>query len=147
MEFPKLPISQVFSEEITKRRVSGQRIKEGDALWTKIYREMVPPYDTTKFSSKWWKIVPDQPCRTIVAHLQMDTYSHIHYDSEQARGITVREAARLQSFPDGFHFYGAMKEGYRQIGNAVPPLVAAQLAISIFPALSKTALKPDCIKQ
>lgn len=136
----------VFSEEITRRRVSGQRIKEGDALWTQIYREMVPPYDTTKFTSKWWKIIPDQPCRTIVAHLQMDTYSHIHYDSEQARAITVREAARMQSFPDGFHFYGAMKEGYRQIGNAVPPLVAAQLAISISAALTKTALNPNNTK-
>ena len=121
----------VFSEEITRRRNVGQKIKEGDALWTKIYREMVPPYDTTKFASKWWKMIPDQPSRTIVAHLQMDTYSHIHYDSEQARAITVREAARLQSFPDGFCFRGAMKEGYRQIGNAVPPLVSFSLAQSI----------------
>jgi DNA (cytosine-5)-methyltransferase 1 len=130
---------EVFSEEITRRRVAGQQIKEGDALWTNIHREMVPPYDTTKFSSKWWKIVPDQPSRTIVAHLQMDTYSHIHYDSDQARAITVREAARLQSFPDGFRFQGAMKEGYRQVGNAVPPLVAAQLSVAIISALNKAA--------
>ena len=130
---------EVFSEEITRRRVAGQQIKEGDALWTNIHREMVPPYDTTKFSSKWWKIVPDQPSRTIVAHLQMDTYSHIHYDSDQARAITVREAARLQSFPDGFRFQGAMKEGYRQVGNAVPPLVAAQLSVAIISALDKAA--------
>ncbi len=121
----------IFSEEITKRRAFGQSIKEGDALWTSIYREMVPPYDTTKFSSKWWKMVPHIPSRTIVAHLQMDTYSHIHYDSEQARAITVREAARLQSFPDGFRFQGSMKEAYRQIGNAVPPLVSAQIAAEI----------------
>jgi DNA (cytosine-5)-methyltransferase 1 len=131
----------VFSEEITKRRMAGQRIKEGDELWTNIYREMVPPYDTTKFSSKWWKMLPDQPSRTIVAHLQMDTYSHIHYDSEQARAITVREAARLQSFPDGFRFQGAMKEGYRQIGNAVPPLVSFHLCKSLLLSImsSKTS--------
>ncbi len=125
----------VFSEEITRRRAFGQEIKEGDAFWTQIYREMVPPYDTTKFSSKWWKMVPNQPSRTVVAHLQMDTYSHIHYDSDQARAITVREAARLQSFPDGFRFLGAMKEGYRQIGNAVPPLVAFHLAKSMLSSL------------
>jgi DNA (cytosine-5)-methyltransferase 1 len=127
----------VFSEEITRRRSFGQAIKEGDTLWTNIYREMVPPYDTTKFSSKWWKMVPEQPSRTIVAHLQMDTYSHIHYDSDQARAITVREAARLQSFPDGFRFLGAMKEGYRQIGNAVPPLTSAHLSKEIILALTQ----------
>jgi DNA (cytosine-5)-methyltransferase 1 len=125
----------IFAEEITRRRAFGQKIREGDALWTKIFREMVPPYDTTKFSSKWWKMAPEQPSRTIVAHLQMDTYSHIHYDSEQARAITVREAARIQSFPDGFRFLGAMKEGYRQVGNAVPPLMALNLAKALLGAL------------
>lgn len=132
----------IFSEEITRRRTAGQQIVEGDVLWSQIYREMVPPYDTTKFSSKWWKMVPDQPSRTIVAHLQMDTYSHIHYDSEQARAITVREAARIQSFPDGFRFQGAMKEGYRQVGNAVPPLVAVQLSSAIFLTLMQNKKKP-----
>jgi DNA (cytosine-5)-methyltransferase 1 len=127
----------IFSEEITKRRAVGQKIKDGDSLWTKIYHEMVPPYDTTKFSSKWWKMIPDRPSRTIVAHLQMDTYSHIHYDSEQARAVTVREAARLQSFPDGFRFHGAMKEGYRQVGNAVPCLVANSLSEAILSNFKK----------
>jgi DNA (cytosine-5)-methyltransferase 1 len=121
----------LFLEAIEGRRRSGQSIREGDTLWRELHREMVPPYDTTKFASKWWKMRPDQPSRTVVAHLQMDTYSHIHFDSDQARGITVREAARLQSFPDGFEFSGAMKEGYRQVGNAVPPLVAKALGESI----------------
>ena len=57
-----------------------------------------------------------------------DTYSHIHYDSQQARTISVREAARLQSFPDGFRFAGAMNAAFRQIGNAVPPLLALAVA-------------------
>ncbi len=130
----------VFSEEITKRRAIGQKIKDGDSLWTKIYHDMVPPYDTTKFSSKWWKMIPDRPSRTVVAHLQMDTYSHIHYDSEQARAVTVREAARLQSFPDGFRFQGSMKEGYRQVGNAVPSLVANRLSESILLAFKNPAV-------
>jgi DNA (cytosine-5)-methyltransferase 1 len=59
-----------------------------------------------------------------MAHIGKDTYSHIHYDSSQARTISVREAARLQSFPDGFRFSGTMNPAFRQIGNAVPPLLA-----------------------
>jgi DNA (cytosine-5)-methyltransferase 1 len=66
-----------------------------------------------------------------MAHMGKDTYSHIHYDSNKARVISVREAARLQSFPDGFRFCGAMNAAYRQIGNAVPPLLAQRLAESI----------------
>jgi DNA (cytosine-5)-methyltransferase 1 len=56
------------------------------------------------------------------------TYSHIHYDSRQCRSVSVREAARLQSFPDGFRFAGAMNAAFRQIGNAVPPLLGLAVA-------------------
>jgi DNA (cytosine-5)-methyltransferase 1 len=70
-----------------------------------------------------------------MAHLGKDSYSHIHYDSEQARTISVREAARLQSFPDGFAFCGTMNPAFRQIGNAVPPLMALALAKQIMAAV------------
>ena len=73
----------------------------------------------------------DIPARTITAHLGKDTYSHIHYDSDQARTISVREAARLQSFPDGFRFCGAMNDGFKQIGNSVPPLMAYAIASAL----------------
>ncbi len=63
-----------------------------------------------------------------MAHIGKDTYSHIHYDSHQARTISVREAARLQSFPDGFVFAGTMNPAFRQIGNAVPPLLISAIA-------------------
>jgi DNA (cytosine-5)-methyltransferase 1 len=66
-----------------------------------------------------------------MAHLGKDSYSHIHYDSEQARTISVREAARLQSFPDGFVFNGSMNSAFRQIGNAVPPLLAYQIGLTL----------------
>lgn len=117
----------LFMEEIARLRATGRRIEEGDPAWLVLRREMVPPYDDTKFESKWYKMRRDRPSRTVVAHLQMDTYSHIHYDSQQARAVTVREAARLQSFPDGFSLIGSMKEGFRQVGNAVPPLMACHL--------------------
>jgi DNA (cytosine-5)-methyltransferase 1 len=76
-----------------------------------------------------------------MAHIGKDTYSHIHYDSEQARVISVREAARLQSFPDGFLFCGTMNPAFRQIGNAVPPLMAKRLAEAMLEALK--ASKPE----
>ena len=73
-----------------------------------------------------------------MAHLGKDGYSHIHYDSRQARTISVREAARLQSFPDGFVFSGTMNPAFRQIGNAVPPLLAKALAETIVCTLANT---------
>lgn len=94
-------------------------------------REYVPPYDPSKFPNKWRKMEADAPARTLMAHLGKDTYSHIHFDSSQARTISVREAARLQSFPDGFKFCGTMNPAFRQIGNAVAPLLAFHLAESM----------------
>ncbi|MCU1631533.1 MAG: cytosine methyltransferase [Micrococcaceae bacterium] len=100
----------------------------------------IPPYDATKFPNKWRKMEPDLPARTLMAHLGKDTYSHIHYDSRQARTISVREAARLQSFPDGFRFCGTMNPAFRQIGNSVPPLFAAALGRTVLGSLTAASL-------
>lgn len=101
---------------------------EGSDPWEALRRSIVPPYDPGKFPNKWWKLEPLKPSRTLTAHVGKDTYSHIHYDSYQARTISVREAARLQSFPDGFRFAGAMNAAFRQVGNAVPPLLGQAVA-------------------
>lgn len=74
---------------------------------------------------------PDEPSTTIIAHLYKDGNRFIHYDSKQCRTITVREAARLQSFPDDFEFLGGRGSAYQMIGNAVPPLLAKAVADSI----------------
>ena len=99
---------------------------------------MVPPYAADKFVDKWRKMAPGEPARTLTAHLGKDSYTHIHYDDDQARTISVREAARLQSFPDGFRFVGAMNAAFRQIGNAVPPLLARALALHIADEIGAT---------
>jgi DNA (cytosine-5)-methyltransferase 1 len=72
-----------------------------------------------------------------MAHIGKDSYTHIHYDSKQARTISVREAARLQSFPDGFLLEGSMNPAFRQIGNAVPPLHAKAIAETMLSALRR----------
>jgi len=103
-------------------------LREGTPDHAALFARMVPPYDVGKFPNRWWKLEPDQPVRTLMAHIGKDTYSHIHWDPDQARTISVREAARLQGFPDGFVFEGTMNPAFRQIGNAVAPLMAAAIA-------------------
>jgi len=125
----------LFQAAVIERRNSGECLAEGSEEYKMLKKEYVPPYSPDKFPNKWRKMEPDKPARTLMAHLGKDTYSHIHYDSEQARVISVREAARLQSFPDGFRFAGSMNPAYRQIGNAVPPLLAWHLAQSILVTL------------
>lgn len=72
------------------------------------------------------------PSNTIPAHLYKDGLRHIHPDPSQARTITVREAARLQSFDDDFEFLGSMGDQYKMIGNAVPPKLAYAVAESLY---------------
>lgn len=127
---------QIFAERIDDYKKRHRvNLKKGDLKWDEIFKKTVPPYPVNKYPNKFRKMWPDQPARTLPAHLGKDSYSHIHYDSEQARCISLREAARLQSFPDAFVFPGTMNPSLKQIGNAVPPLLAFVIAKEIFNAL------------
>lgn len=122
------PRAQQIAWELFKKKLREYQeqysinISEDSETYQSLLKQIVPPYKADRFPNKWWKLNPDQPSRTLTAHMGKDTYSHIHYDSDQARVISVREAARLQSFPDGFQFEGAMNSAFTQIGNAVAPL-------------------------
>ena len=74
---------------------------------------------------------PDLPSTTIIAHLHKDGLRYIHYDPSQCRSITVREAARLQSFDDDFEFLGSQGAAYKMIGNAVPPKLAYAIGLAV----------------
>lgn len=88
-------------------------------------------YNPKHFANRYTVQRFDQPGKTIVAHLYKDGNLFIHPDSKQERTFTVREAARVQSFPDDFQFLGARTHQYKQVGNAVPPLMSYQIAKAI----------------
>jgi DNA (cytosine-5)-methyltransferase 1 len=136
--FPEaLAIARSLRDETLERlRADGEAPDPGTPEWDDFEARFVPPYDEHDFPDKWRKLIPDRPSWTVPAHLAKDSYSHIHYDDAQARMISIREAARLQSFPDAFLFSGNMGDCFRQIGNAVPPLLARAVAEAVLQVIT-----------
>ena len=141
-EGDEYPAAHRVATRLFEEEANRQRAGRNSEMWECLHRSMVPPYPVNTFPNRWWKLCRDGPSRTLMAHIGKDTYSHIHYDSSQGRVITVREAARLQSFPDGFIFEGTMNPAFRQIGNAVPPIMAYKIASEMLRSLRKV-LQPE----
>ena len=118
----------------TRDREIFRRMNPGDnANDSKI--EDIMPYKRRKgiFNDKYYRLKPDSICKTITAHMQYDCNMYIH--PIDSRGLTPREAARIQSYPDDYFFRGAYTKTYMQIGNSVPPLLSEAIANALMKAL------------
>lgn len=147
---PKSP----FAKEMRKRADEGvihdhmtRRVREDDfriftvmdskTLYSKLDEKLgddekeFQRYDAEQFTDKYKKLDWNELSRTITAHIAKDGYWYIH--PEEPRTLTVREAARIQTFPDRFRFAGTRSDAFRQIGNAVPPLLGEAAARVLLP--------------
>lgn len=117
---------EIYSLAIDKWLNDRQRLKYND-----IPKRLQTHKNTEAFLDRYKVIDPTGHSHTVVAHIAKDGHYYIYPDLKQVRSISVREAARIQSFPDDYFFEGGRTAAFKQIGNAVPPLMAEKISASL----------------
>lgn len=111
---------------VAEAKKNGKNIK-----YSELDSELKTHKHTDKFLDRFKALSWNSPSHTVVAHISKDGHHYIHPDTKQNRSITVREAARLQGFPDNYYFLDSRTSAFTQIGNAVPPIFSKKMADAI----------------
>lgn len=134
---PDIPLTQNIARknngnDLTIYRLVAEAKNRGLNLkYDELDKTLQTHRHTDKFLDRYKALSWNVPSHTIVAHISKDGHHYIHPDIEQNRSITVREAARLQGFPDSYYFLDSRTSAFTQIGNAVPPIFSQKIAEAI----------------
>lgn len=120
------------SNDLEIYEIAVDRWNKGKRLnYAELPQRLIKHNNTKSFTNRFQVVNGKGIAHTVVAHIAMDGHYYIHPDKTQNRSISVREAARIQSFPDDYFFEGSRTAAFKQIGNAVPPLMAEKIAEKI----------------